>query len=169
MPLAVNSFSVALAAAYTKVLDLGTVRQDVNYKFVDELTTGTAANQADRLWTDTRTIVASGTDDIDLAGVLTDAFGDTVTLARVKGLIVRAADGNTNNVVVGNAATNQFVGFFGAAAHTVAVRPGGVFAIFAPDATGYAVTAGTGDLLRITNSSSGTAVTYDIVVIGASA
>ena len=169
MPLAVNSFSVALAAAYTKVLDLATTRQDLNYKFVDTLATGTGANQADLLWTDTRTIAASGTDDLDLAGVLTDAFGDTATFARVKGLIVRAADGNTNNVVIGAAASNQFVGFFGASTHTVAVRPGGVFTIYSPDATAYAVTASTADLLRIANSSSGTAVTYDIVIIGASA
>jgi hypothetical protein len=169
MPLAVNSFSVALAAAYTKVLDLATTRQDVNYKFVKALANGTAANQADRLWSDQRTIAASGNDDLDLAGVLIDAFGDTATFARVKGLIVRASDGNTNNVIIGAAASNQFVGFFGAGTHTVAVRPGGVFAIYAPDATGYAVTAGTGDLLRIANSSSGTPVTYDIVIIGASA
>jgi hypothetical protein len=169
MPLAVNSFAVAVAAQYTKVRDFTTVTDPLNYKFVDTLATGTGANQADRLFHDQRTLAASANEDLDLAGSLLDAFGDTLTFARIKGIVVRAADGNTNNVVVGAAASNQFVGPFGAGTHTVAVRPGGVFAIYAPDATGYAVTAGTGDLLRIANSSSGTPVTYDIILIGASA
>ena len=45
----------------------------------------------------------------------------------------------------------------------------GKFIWVAPDATGIAVTASTGDLITVTNSSSGTAVTYDVVIIGASA
>ena len=81
-------------------------------------------------------------------------------------LLIRAAAGNTNNVVVGGAASNQFVTPFGAGAHTLTVRPGGMLLMVANDATGYAVTAGTGDLLRIANSSSGSAVTYDIVLLG---
>jgi hypothetical protein len=36
------------------------------------------------------------------------------------------------------------------------------------DALGYLVTAGTGDVLRITNGGAG-AVTYDIAIVGASA
>jgi len=38
----------------------------------------------------------------------------------------------------------------------------------AADATTYAVTAGTGDLLKVANSAGGTSVTYDIVIIGSS-
>lgn len=47
------------------------------------------------------------------------------------------------------------------------IRPGGALILLAPDATGYAVTAGTGDLLRIANSAGSTSVTYDIILIGA--
>jgi hypothetical protein len=130
---------------------------------------GTAANQADRLFTDTRTITASSNDDLDLAGVLTDAFGATLTFARVRGLIVAAAAGNTNNVVVGGAASNAFATPFGDPTDKLVVRPGATFALIAPDITAYAVTAATGDILRIANSGAGTSVTYDIVIIGASA
>lgn len=39
--------------------------------------------------------------------------------------MVKAAVGNTNNVVVGGAAVNGIVGPLGAATNTVAVSPGG--------------------------------------------
>ena len=41
--------------------------------------------------------------------------------------------------------------------------------ITAPSAAGYAVAAGSTDVLRVANSSSGTTVTYDITIIGTSA
>ena len=46
------------------------------------------------------------------------------------------------------------------------VRPGGTFALIADDAAGYAVTPGTGDLLKIAAATTGT-VTYDLILIGA--
>lgn len=49
------------------------------------------------------------------------------------------------------------------------VRPGGLLVLAAPDVAAYAVTAATGDLLHVANSAGGSAVTYDVVVIGASA
>ena len=142
-----------------------------NFAFAQSihLDNGTGANAADKLYADSNTLAASGNVDIDLAGSLTDALGASLTFARVKALFLRAAAGNTNNVVIGGAASNQFVGPFGAAAHTFAVKPGGFVGWVAPDATGWAVTAGTGDLLRIANSGAGTSVTYDVVIIGASA
>jgi hypothetical protein len=44
-----------------------------------------------------------------------------------------------------------------------------VFLWAATDSTSVAVTAGTGDLLTVTNSAGSTSVTYDIIIIGASA
>lgn len=135
------------------------------------LTNGTAAGQVDRLFADTRTLAASATEDLDLAGVLTDALGTVATFVKVKAIYIKAAAANTNNVVVGAAAVNAFIGPFGAATHTIALRPGGfvVLACGAADATGYGVTAGTADLLKIANSGAGTGVTYDIVILGTSA
>lgn len=134
-----------------------------------QLTTGTGAQQADRLFADTRTIAASGTDPLDLNGTLVDAVGTTLSLLRVKLLYIAASAANTNNVIVGGAGSNTFINWVGAATHTITVRPGGTFFLFAPDATAYAVTAGTGDIWQIANSGAGTSVTYDVVVIGSSA
>jgi hypothetical protein len=135
------------------------------------LRNGTGAGNADRMFTDQRTLTASSTEDLDLAGVLTDAFGATLTFARIKLIHIEALATNVNNVVVGGAATNQFINWVGAATHQVVVRPGGSLTLTtgSADATGYAVTATTGDLLRIGNSGAGSSVGYNIVLIGCSA
>lgn len=155
-------------ANLTDALDLSTVSDPLDYAYRDTLTSGTAADMADMLWHDTRTLTASATEDLDFAGSLTNAFGDTQTFARIKGIVVAAASGNTNNVNVTRPASNG-VPLFLAAGDGIAVRPGGIFSAFAPDATAYAVTAGTGDLLTFTNSAGSTSVTYSIIVFGASA
>lgn len=155
-----------ITASHTNPIDLGTGTTPIAAALTQSFTDGAGANQVNQVFSDTRTLTASSTEDLDLAGVLTNAFGATVTFARVKAILVKAASGNTNNVVVGAAAATQFVGFFGAATHTVAVQPGGAFLIVTPSAAGWPVTAGSTDFLRVANSSSGTSVTYDIVILG---
>lgn len=147
-------------------LDIGTVIHDILYGPSQVFSNGTGLDQITQIFSDQRTLAASATEDLDLAGGLTNALGTTLTFTKIRGLIVRAAVANTNNVLVGGAATNQFVTPFGGTAHTVTVRPGGLLMLLAPDATGYAVTAGTGDLLKIANSSSGTSVLYDLILLG---
>jgi hypothetical protein len=130
------------------------------------LTDGSGANHINQMWSDQRTLSASATEDHDLAGGLTDVYGNTITFTKIKAILVSAAAANTNGVEVGGAAANGFDSWVGAAEDHVIVKPGGVLLIVAPDADGYAVTAGTGDLLTITNDAGSTAVTYDIVLLG---
>jgi hypothetical protein len=166
-----SKLTVALAATQTATFDWGTPSAALGKTYATSLTSGTGAGSADRVWTDTRTLAASATEDLDLAGVLTDVYGATITFVKVKGLLVAAAAGNTNNVIVGGASATQFVSWVGGATHTVTVRPGAVFALFAgdADANGYATAAGSTDLLKIANSGGTTSVTYDIAIIGTSA
>src|SRR5688500_2046313 len=79
---------------------------------VISLASGFGANQADRIFSETRTIAASGTNEMDLAGTLTDIFGAVITFARIKAIVIVAAAANVNVVVVGGAAANAFVGPF---------------------------------------------------------
>jgi hypothetical protein len=130
---------------------------------------GTAANQADRAWSDRRTLAASASESLDLAASLTDVFGATITFARIRALLIEAASTNSNNVVVGGAASNAFVNWVSDATDKLVVRPGGAFLLVAPDTTGYAVTATTGDLRQVANSGAGSSVTFDITIVGASA
>ncbi|MFE6408155.1 hypothetical protein ACFVOR_14615 [Streptomyces sp. NPDC057837] len=170
MPLSGTMLAVSAFAELTQALDLGTGKAAQSLSRSMSLGSGTGAGKADRVFSDRRTLAASATEDLDLAGVLLDAFGSAITFARIKGLIIAAAAGNTNNVVVGAAATNAWATLLGATG-TVILRPGAFLAVGTgvADATGYAVTAGTGDLLKVANSGAGTPVTYDVHIIGASA
>ncbi|MBO4272384.1 hypothetical protein [Microbispora triticiradicis] len=160
-------FFAQFAANYTNPLDLTTVSSPVSFSQQINFAQGSGAGQADMMWSDTRTVAASSTDAIDLAGSLTGPFGTTATFARIKGVIVRAAAGNTNNVNVVTPSSNG-TPLFLAASDGIAVKPGGLFVWIDPSAGGVAVTAGTGDLLNLVNSGGGTSVTYDIYIIGAS-
>lgn len=155
-------------ATYRNVLDLGTPTDSFIKKQRLELANGTGANSADLMFHDQRTLAASGTENLDLAGSLTNGFGATLTFVEVRAILVTAASGNTNNVVVSRPASNG-VPLFSAASDAIPVPPGGLF-MWACGADGaVAVTAGTGDIITITNSSSGTSVTYDVIIVGTSA
>lgn len=165
-----TSILARLSATLTSALDLVTASAPLTRDLSFDWTSGTGANQADKVFSDSRTISASSSEDLDLAGSLVDALGATITFAKIKAILIEADTGNTNDVVLGGAASNQFVGPFGSATHTIKVPPGGVFLLAAPKAAGLgSVTAGTGDLLKVANSSSGSSVTYRITIIGTSA
>lgn len=129
---------------------------------------GSGAGQANQLWHDQRIVTASTNDDLDLAGSLTDVFGQTIALARVKALILQHKAGS-NVLTVGGSPANPWISWLAASGDGVILRPnGGIIAAIAPDATGYVVTAGTGDILRVANGA-GSSVTYDIYLVGANA
>lgn len=164
------SVRLALAARLTAVGDLGTPTYPISLDTTVNLADGVAAGQANRIFTDTRTLAASATEDLDLAGALADGLGGVAAFARVKVLMLVAAAGNTNNVLIGRASANGLATLFGAVG-AVVLRPGAAFCVIADDvdAIGYAVAAGTGDLITVSNSGAGSSVSYDIVAIGASA
>lgn len=159
---------VSIGAELSSSLDHVLARAPIGIKKTLTLSSGTGANQADRVFVDTRTLAASASEDLDLAGSLTDALGGPFVLARLKLLYVYAFAANTNNVIVG-AGTNGIAAPFAAATNALNVRPGGFILLGAVDATAYAVAAGTADILKLANSSSGTPVTYDIIAVGCSA
>lgn len=133
-------------------------------------TQGTGAGQCDLAWWSERPLAASTSEILDLAGVLVDPYGSVITFARIKAIGVYAAPTNTNNVIVGGAASNTFVGLFGSATHTAVVRPGAYLSwgCGSADTVGYPVASGTGDQLQVLNGGSGTTITYDVVVLGCS-
>jgi hypothetical protein len=133
------------------------------------ITNGTTAGKIDLLYSATRTLTASASEDLDLSGELVDTLGQTCVFADVRMICVVASSANTNNVLVGGAASNQFINWVGNSSDIVVVKPGGILFLYTPTDPGYAVTAGTGDLLKIANSGAGTGVTFDIYIGGTSA
>lgn len=162
-----GSVKINVQGTLTSDIDIGTRSHAISYSKSYALTNGSGANQANMIWVDTRTLAASTAEDLDLVGVLTNAFGTVLSFSKIKGIIISAASANTNNVLVGGDGSAAFVNWVSDATDVLIVRPGGTLCLMAPDSAGYAVTATTADLLQIANSSSGTSVTYDIILIGA--
>lgn len=127
---------------------------------------GTGADQANAMFTDARTLAASAFEDLDLAGGISDALGTVLALTAVKAIRIHASATNGGNITVGGAAVNAFVGPFGAAAHTLSIPPNGMIELVNPSAAGWAVIAGTGDLLRVTNNNAAGSATYTIEILG---
>lgn len=162
-----SAVTVQVAANLQDSVAIGNVAHTIAFSVANSLTNGTGANQANQVHTSRRTIPASSNESLDLAGGLNNAFGTALNFTAIKAIVISAAATNTNDVVIGGAATNGFNSWAGSATDTVKVKPGGLFVIAAPTAAGYPVTATTADLLKIANSGAGSGVTYDIVIIGA--
>lgn len=164
-----SALAMSASGTLSAALDLGTASFPMSLSNAVSLTSGTTAGKADKAFSDRRTLAASATEDLDLAGVLLDAFGAAITFARIKGILIKAAAANANNVVIG-AGTAPWITLLNSTG-TITLRPGASFCAIAgaADATAWAVTATTADILKVANSGAGTSVTYDICIIGASA
>jgi len=156
--------NMSIVSTMLNALNVVTGAAPLNFQQTFRLSNGTGSGQADVFWSDHRTLAASGTETLDLNGSLSDAFGATVNLTAVKAVLVCGDAANTNNVLVGDAASNAWAAFLGAAG-VATVQPGGCMLAMAPNA-GYAVAGGTTDQLKIANSSSGTGISYTIIVLG---
>jgi hypothetical protein len=157
-----------VAGVYTGTNDLGSVSFSFNQSALAQVSAGTGSGKSDKLFSDSRTLAASATENLDLAGVLTDPFGSTLTFGHVKAIYVHAAAANTNDVCLGGHATAAFVGPFADATDVICVKPGGALLLTVPSGVGWAVTATTADMLKVANSAGTTGVTYDILILGTS-
>lgn len=161
------NLAASISYALTGAPDLGTAKAEFNGHSVDSIASGTGSNQADRVFSDRRTLASGANEDLDLSGSLTDPIGGSAVFVKVKAILIKSLAANTTALTVKPAASNGFTGPFGAATHTLTIQPGGSLALFDP-VSGWAVTAGTADLINIANAS-GASANYEIVIIGTSA
>lgn len=142
------------------------------FAFDDELRIdlrgGAGSNEADRLWTATRSIAGGANDDLDLnGGGLLDPFGNAVNFVELRAIYFKASPQNSGNIRVGGSASNRLAGLFAGSTDYADLRPGAQFFSTFPAAGDLPVLAGTGDILRLSNLGSG-ANTYDAILIGTS-
>jgi hypothetical protein len=169
MPTTLNTIVTAqIETTFKNLLDLSTPVDTLLKRTKIEMTNGTGTNGADLCFHDTRTLVASANEDLDLAGSLAGPFGTSQVFVEVRAFLISAASANTNNVRVIRPASNG-VPLFLAASDGLDIPPGGVFLWSCPADGKVTVTAATGDLINVANSGAGTSVTYDVVIIGTSA
>jgi len=160
------TLALRVSAQLAATPPIGGMTQQVNQNASLSFTPGNgAANLSDRMLTVAIDIAASGTDTIDLSTVL-DAFGAAFAPADIQALVLTADATNTNNIVIGDAASDGFVGPMGASG-VFAVKPGGILAW--GDPSGWPVTLTTADQLMLANSGAGSAVTGSLIIIGRSA
>lgn len=157
-----------ITSTLSSALDLATGVVPLDYKKKLTWTSGTTVDKADLIFHDQRTLGTSATEDLDLAGSLSSAYGSTLTFVELRALMIFASTGNTNNVNLTRPASNG-VPLFLAASDGIPVGPGGMFLWFGPADGKITVTAATGDLITLTNSAGSTTVTYDVIIIGTSA
>lgn len=124
-------------------------------------------SSADVVFSDRRSLSASASEVLDLAGSLSGALGNTLTFARGKLVLIRnrnSTDGDDLNV--GPDSTNGWVGMVADASDRIKVPAGGFLLWYDPN--GQAVTAGSADELYIAEIGGANAVSYDIVILGKS-
>lgn len=157
--------NLSIRAKLIGTADLGAPVAPVTVDKLVQISAGTdALGKADILWADQRTLAASATENLDLAGAIAGLLGATIAAAEITAIYVEAAPGNTNDVVLFGAASNAFNGPLSGTTPKLTVGPGDCALI--TNRKGWAVTAGTGDIILAANGAGGTPVTYTIVVIG---
>lgn len=125
---------------------------------------GTSDSQANEWFHDTRTVAATTADNLDLAGSLTNKFGETLTFTTIKLIFVRilSPDGTKELYIGPRSQSNAWVGPWGDT--TDFSKTKGVFLWFENYGVG-SITAATTDVLGIYNNGSGS-TTYDIILVG---
>lgn len=162
-----------LRATQTGANDFGGPSFTPTISQVIALADGTGASQANLFWADQRTVATASNDDLDLSGVLTDAFGATFTAVELVALLVinapKTGSANTTNLTIGGGSA-PITGFMGGTTPTIGpIRPGSFVFLGSSDAAGFgAITATTADILRIANSS-GASATYQIAILARTA
>lgn len=159
---------VAVKARLIGAGDLGKPQADINLAGQLVFASGTGAGQVDRIFADNRSLAASAVEDLDLAGVLADPLGTTLTFAKIKAIFIKAAAANPSKLIVGGDA-NGLAGLFGNVNDVVNVPAGGLELLCAFPGTGITVTAATGDILQVAADSTAGTYSYDIIILGTSA
>lgn len=145
---------------------------------------GTGANQADRVWTDTARLLSSGTSEnldlYDLAafdiggGAGKDALGQAMTNAELVALLIANKTTSVGNLLIGGEGSGaSFQSIFhvsGTASDTAGfgpLKPGGCFFICCPPDPAWTITDAANHLLKI--AASGGDVSYDVAFLARSA
>lgn len=158
--------SIILQHKNIKSLDYSIPLDEVNKPLSQQFAPGTGSGQADLVYGPVKRTLAGGANEsLDLnGGGLLDAFGNALNFVKVRALVIQNLSA-TKNLTIGNDA-NPFV-FLGAGASTVPLAPAATLALANPG-TGWTVTPGTGDKLKIANDA-GDPCDYLIWIVGASA
>ena len=153
-----------VGTTYTGSSGLGTSIETLNLDYSIDLASGSGANQANVIYSASRSLADDVNEVLDLyaSGTLTDSFGTALTMTRLKTLILYNTSTDAS-LLVGGGTTP--VALFADASDIVTLPPGGKFMMSAPDATGILLS--TNKNLKLAHNGTGTsALVYKIIAIG---
>lgn len=150
-----------------KQLDLAAATDPLVISLTRTITFGATDGKSDLIWHDERDLAATTAEELDLAGSLTNAFGDTLTFAKIDAIMFKNTSSLAATLEIGPPAANGLALPWKAADDKLLFEPGGGMWLLAAPA-GWAVTAATGDLLEVENVD-GVASVYEIAFVGRSA
>jgi hypothetical protein len=165
-----TSFTLSVARSFLyRSANSGPYTDDSNtFSLQDSLSNGTGADQADLLYHTVHTLTTGSSVLIDMSGTEVTPFGETIVMARIKTLVIRH-NGTAGSITFGGG-SNAISTFFGTNGDGIKIQGDGLFMLHAPDATGYVVTAGTAENIRLLhNGDVSDDIDVEIIVIGASA
>lgn len=158
---------VTCYASHGTAHDLATPNLPINQNKQLNLTYGVGAAKVNQVWADTRTLGAGANESLQLsaAAQLKNAFGGDIVLNVIRIIYIEnTTTTTTGSILVGGAAANAWGEMFGDDTDKIRIRAGGVFAMGAVDATGFAVQAN--DVLKIENEDGVNTATYSIIIVG---
>ncbi len=174
-----GSITAGLNVRRTAVPDFGSDAYNHDASWVKSFTDGSGLNQANKVFVDKVTLAGSGSVTYDLdSGALADPSGVSggvvAAFSRIVAICIRRTDTpasgtqDENVNIGGDFILTKFLFPNGDTLTNtrIPIRPGGVFVVVAPDATGIGVTATTGDEITLTNASSSDSCTLEVVIIG---
>jgi hypothetical protein len=160
-----------MISTYTTTTDMSDGTTDrLNRKESVALTDGTGSDQADLLFHDTRS-AAGAADALDLAGVLSNVFGATVTMVKIKLLVIVNNSTTSGETLKIGAGSNPITSLWGTSGDQIVIGPSTsanpAFLALSSPQDGYAITAGSADKLTIDPGAA--TVSYDIWIVGTTA
>jgi hypothetical protein len=167
MGLSSTQIKVQIDVIPTRSLTYTTVAPRVTALFEQTMAEGTTADKANICHSNRYSITDSSTPTaIDLSGSLTDPLGNAAVFVEVTTLFIY--NRHATSILTVGADAAPWATFLGGTNPTVKIGPGGCFFIHRPDATGYAVTGTTADILQVATDA-GTSVPFDIMIVGRNA
>lgn len=168
------NINLSLLATLTTAPDIGSATYALNEALaLAALADGNGLNQANRVWSDRRTLNAATAENINMYTPFTvDALGQNLTLSKCKALYIKNRGGavlSASDILKyggeGSAAAWNSI-FDGSDTAKGTIEPNGAILWVAPSAAGYAIANTTNHLLKVENMNGSQAIDYDIIIIG---
>ena len=138
-----------------------------DFDFGDSLSDGLIIDKCDLVYAAKSVAISgSGTNNLDVAGSLSDFYGSTITAVKLKFFYLKNLSTTPGDILRLGNDTNELL--LWSAGATQDIGPNGFVLIWEPSLAGIPVTATTGDILKILEVA-GNANTYDVAFGGVSA